>query len=81
VIERTLGRRFPGVPVTTRMGTGATENALFRPLGIISYGFTPLLLTLEEDSSQHADDERLSEATLRESVGALYEIVSEIVRR
>jgi hypothetical protein len=63
------------------MGTGATENALFRPLGIISYGFTPLLLTLEEDSSQHADDERLSEATLRESVGALYEIVSEIVRR
>jgi acetylornithine deacetylase/succinyl-diaminopimelate desuccinylase-like protein len=81
VIERTLARRFPGVPVTTRMGTGATENAIYRPLGIVSYGFTPLLLTKEEDASQHADDERLSEATLRRSVGILYEVVAEIARR
>jgi acetylornithine deacetylase/succinyl-diaminopimelate desuccinylase-like protein len=81
IIERTLSRRFPGVPVTTRMGSGATENAIYRPLGIVSYGFTPLLLTKEEDASQHADDERLKEATLRQSVGILYEIVADIARR
>jgi acetylornithine deacetylase/succinyl-diaminopimelate desuccinylase-like protein len=81
VIERALRRRFPDVPVTTRMGTGATENALYRPLGIVSCGFTPLLLTKEEDASQHADDERLSEATLTQSVGILYEVVAEIAGR
>jgi acetylornithine deacetylase/succinyl-diaminopimelate desuccinylase-like protein len=80
LIERSLGRRFPGVPVTTRMGTGATENSLFRPMGILSYGFSPLLMTKEEDSSQHADDERVSEAMLRKSVDILFEIVSQIAR-
>jgi hypothetical protein len=37
-------------------------------------------MTREEDASQHADDERLSEAMLRKSVDILYEIVSQIAR-
>jgi acetylornithine deacetylase/succinyl-diaminopimelate desuccinylase-like protein len=78
LIERVIGKRYPGVPVTTRMGTGATESSLVRPLGIVCYGFTPLLLTAEEDASQHADDERIPIATLRESVAIFHEVVAGI---
>ena len=65
VIERVLGRHFPGVPVTTKMLAGATESVLFRPLGIVAYGFTPLLTTSEEIATAHGDDERIQEATVR----------------
>ncbi len=78
IIENVLARHYRGVPVTTKMGTGATESSLMRPLGIVCYGFTPLLLSAEEDASQHADDERVPIATLRESVGIFFEVVAGI---
>jgi acetylornithine deacetylase/succinyl-diaminopimelate desuccinylase-like protein len=80
-IERVVARRHPGVPVTTLLGTGATESAITRPLGIVSYGFTSLLLTEEEDASQHADDERLSEAALRAAPDFLYDVLADACRR
>jgi len=78
IIERVLGRHHPGVPVTTKMLSGATESVLFRPFGIVAYGFTPLLATPDEVATAHGDDERISEATVRESVGPFYEVVAEL---
>ena len=80
-IQSVLGRQFPGVPVTTKMLTGATESVLYRPLGIVCYGFTPLLTTAAETSTAHGDDERVSEATVRRSTGVFYEVVREIAAR
>lgn len=78
VIERVLARHHPGVPVTTKMLTGATESVLFRPLGVVSYGFTPLLTTSEETATGHGDDERINEATVRRSTGVFYDVVKEL---
>jgi acetylornithine deacetylase/succinyl-diaminopimelate desuccinylase-like protein len=78
VIERVLARHYPGVPVTTKMLTGATESVLFRPLGVVAYGFTPLLTTSEETATGHGDDERINEATVRRSTGVFYEVVKEL---
>jgi acetylornithine deacetylase/succinyl-diaminopimelate desuccinylase-like protein len=78
VIERVLARHHPGVPVTTKMLTGATESVLFRPLGVVAYGFTPLLTTSEETATGHGDDERINEATVRRSTGLFYEVVKEL---
>jgi acetylornithine deacetylase/succinyl-diaminopimelate desuccinylase-like protein len=78
VIENVLARHFPGVPVTTKMLTGATESVLFRPLGVVAYGFTPLLTTSAETSTGHGDDERINEATVRRSTGVFYEVVKEL---
>ena len=80
-IQGVLARHFPGVPVTTKMLTGATESVLYRPLGIVCYGFTPLLTTADETSTAHGDDERISEATVRRSTGVFYEVVREIAGR
>jgi acetylornithine deacetylase/succinyl-diaminopimelate desuccinylase-like protein len=78
VIERVVARHHPGVPVTTKMLTGATESVLFRPLGVVAYGFTPLLTTGEETATSHGDDERINEATVRRSTGVFYEVVKEL---
>jgi len=80
IIEPTLHRHFPGVPVTTKMLSGATESVLFRPLGIVAYGFTPLLATPEEVATAHGDDERVRVDTVRRSAGLMYEVVSELCR-
>jgi acetylornithine deacetylase/succinyl-diaminopimelate desuccinylase-like protein len=77
-IERVLARHHPGVPVTTKMLTGATESVLVRPLGIVAYGFTPLLTTSEETATGHGDDERINEATVRRSTTVFYELVKEV---
>lgn len=80
-IERVLARHHPGVPVTTKMLTGATESVLVRPLGIVAYGFTPLLTGTEEVATAHGDDERINEATVRRSTGVFYEVVRELCAR
>ena len=79
-IESVMRRHYPGVPVTTKMLTGATECVLYRPLGIGCYGFTPLLTTSEEVASVHGDDERVGEATVRRSAVIFYEVVRELAR-
>jgi acetylornithine deacetylase/succinyl-diaminopimelate desuccinylase-like protein len=81
IIESTLARHHPGVPVTTKMLSGATESVLVRPLGIVAYGFTPLLATPEEVATAHGDDERVREDTVRRSVPVLYDVVAELCRR
>ena len=81
IIESTLRRHYPGVPVTTKMLSGATESVLFRPLGIVAYGFTPLLATPEEVATAHGDDERVRVDTLRRSASVMFEVVSELCRR
>ena len=81
IIERVLQRHYPGVPVTTKMLSGATESVLFRPLGIVAYGFTPLLTTSDEVGTAHGDDERIRESTVRRSLPIFYEVVSELCRR
>jgi len=81
IIEAALARHYPGVPVTTKMLSGATESVLYRPLGITAYGFTPLLATAEEVATAHGDDERIREDTVRRSVPIFHEVVSELCRR
>jgi acetylornithine deacetylase/succinyl-diaminopimelate desuccinylase-like protein len=81
IIEQTMARHYPGVPVTTKMLSGATESVLVRPLGIVAYGFTPLLATPDEVATAHGDDERVREDTVRRSVPILYEVVSDLCRR
>jgi len=80
IIESTIRRHHPGVPVTTKMLSGATESVLVRPFGIVAYGFTPLLATPEEVATAHGDDERVREDTVGQSVAVFYEVVSELCR-
>jgi acetylornithine deacetylase/succinyl-diaminopimelate desuccinylase-like protein len=77
-IETVLAKHYPGVPVTPKMLTGATESVLFRPLGIAAYGFTPTLARSEEIATTHGDDERIDEASFRRATGIFYEVLREV---
>lgn len=79
-IETTVEENFPGSIVTTRMLSGATECSVFRPLGVHCYGFEPFLLTNEDNSGVHGNDEFLSVENARRGVRLLYEVVEKIVR-
>lgn len=79
-IERAAARHAPRTVVTTRMLSGYTESALFRPLGITCYGFSPFLLTREENAATHGDNERISVENVRRGLRLLYDVVEPIVR-
>lgn len=51
---------FPGIPFTPRILAGATDSAVLRRAGFISYGFEPFLFPPEELARVHGHDERIS---------------------
>lgn len=79
-IETVVGEQFPGAPVTTRMLSGYTECGVFRPLGIVCYGFSPFLLTREEEATVHGDNERLSVENVRRGLRLYYQVVERVAR-
>ena len=80
VIETVANRMYPGSTTLPVMATGATDMAQLRAKGTQSYGIGQAR-TLEEINSRfgaHSDDERVSEAALKEMVRFLWNIVIEI---
>lgn len=49
-----------GIVASPLMSYGATDNFHFRSLGLNCYGFFPVLLSSEEISAMHGDNERVS---------------------
>ena len=67
-IERVAGSRSPAGLVVPRMIGGFTDAHWFRELGIVAYGFVPRALPRQEGRRVHGIDERVSIATLVESI-------------
>jgi len=80
IIEAVAREYHPSVPVTTRMLSGYTECGFFRRLGIVCYGFSPFLLTREEEASVHGDNERISVENVRRGLRFYYDVVERTVR-
>lgn len=78
IAERVLRRHYPGVPVTTKLLSGATECVLYRTVGVHCYGLTTLTATEEEGATGHGDDERVSVEAVRRAVPLIYEMVKEL---
>jgi acetylornithine deacetylase/succinyl-diaminopimelate desuccinylase-like protein len=79
-ITTVLSRRYPGTPVTTSLLTGATESVIYRRLGIVCYGFSPILATREEIDTEHADDERIRVSSLKAATDVFYEVILDLCR-
>ena len=68
---------FPGVVTLPVMLTGATDSASLRAKGVPSYGIGPVV-TEEDGSRMHGNDERLSIEGLGKFVEFLYHAVVEV---
>jgi acetylornithine deacetylase/succinyl-diaminopimelate desuccinylase-like protein len=74
-IREAVRKIYGPVPVLPFVTTGATDLRYFRQLGILSYGFFPVLLTNQELYRMHSVNERLSLENLNKALAGTEEIV------
>jgi acetylornithine deacetylase/succinyl-diaminopimelate desuccinylase-like protein len=76
-IERAAHERDPGAPVSPAIGTGGTDRPRYRPLGIVTYGFSPFRMDELEQSRRgaHGNDERISVENLEFGMRLLYDVL------
>jgi len=80
-IREVSKKYFPGTPVVPVLSGGTNENLRYRPLGIICYGFTPFMETMEEHSTVHGNDERIRVEEVRRGPIVLYDVVRAVAGR
>ena len=77
-ISQVTRSHHPEAIITTRLMSGYTESQLYRQLGIICYGWSPISTTPDENQGVHGNNERVSVANVREGAREMYEVVSRL---
>lgn len=82
LIVKTLKKNVPGAVVEPYMVTGGTDSRFFRNLGIIAYGFQPLMV--EGPFSEwikliHGDNERISIKNLEFGYNIIKSVIKEFL--
>jgi acetylornithine deacetylase/succinyl-diaminopimelate desuccinylase-like protein len=80
-IKEVSAKYFPGSPVVPHITSGYTENQMYRPLGMIAYGFNPYSATDEEGNTEHANDERIRVEEVRRGPRILFDVVAAVAAR
>jgi acetylornithine deacetylase/succinyl-diaminopimelate desuccinylase-like protein len=70
----------PEALITTRLLSGYTESQLYRELGIICYGWSPIATTNQENEGVHGNNERITVENVREGTQEMYEVVATLAR-
>ncbi len=76
VIQEVVHQHDPQAVVAPEINSGYTESQLFRPLGIVAYGFNPVKVSPEVEETQHAANERVPVQSFREGLKILFEVVT-----
>jgi acetylornithine deacetylase/succinyl-diaminopimelate desuccinylase-like protein len=76
IIEKVVHEYNPHALITPSLNSGYTESQMLRQLGISAYGFIPIEITPEQESTQHAANERIPVEQIRHGLKALYEVVA-----
>jgi acetylornithine deacetylase/succinyl-diaminopimelate desuccinylase-like protein len=82
-IRKVAGTLWPGVPVVSMMGTGATDSRHLRAIGVLAYGVTVSPLTKPERlaaHTAHGPDERRPARWLADGARYLRELTYELAR-
>ena len=78
-IERVTLEKHPGSRLMPSVSTGFTDSHFTRDLGIISYGFNPIITKAGEASGIHGNDEKVAVEDFRQGVSDLRSIVRDLV--
>lgn len=78
-IESVTQELHPGSRVLPSVSTGFTDSHFTRDLGIVSYGFNPLITGHEDHTGVHGNDEQVPEAAFRRAVSDFYAVVRNVV--
>jgi acetylornithine deacetylase/succinyl-diaminopimelate desuccinylase-like protein len=78
-IERVTGELYPGSRVLPSVSTGFTDSHFTRDLGIVSYGFNPLITESGEHTGVHGNDEQVRVDAFRQAIGDYYAVLRNVV--
>ena len=79
VIREVLEKNYTGTNVGPSVSAGFTDSHYLRKRGIVSYGFTPASVPLEDYAGIHGNNERISVENMREGTLLLKEITEALV--
>lgn len=77
-IEQVIREYSPQALIVPELDSGYTENQMYRPLGIVCYGFLPVELTPEVEATEHAANERIPAEQVRRGLKMFYEVIARI---
>lgn len=78
-IESVTSELHPGSRVQASVSTGFTDSHFTRDLGIVSYGFNPLITSRGDHTGVHGNDEQVPVDRFRRAVTDYYAIVRNVV--
>lgn len=78
-IENVTRELYPNSRVLPSVSTGFTDSHFTRDLGIVSYGFDPIITDPGEPTGVHGNDERVPVDAFRRGVGDMISIVRNVV--
>jgi acetylornithine deacetylase/succinyl-diaminopimelate desuccinylase-like protein len=78
-IRSTSARHYPGAIVAPAVAGGFTDSHFFRERGITAYGYSPIMLPLEEIMRVHGNDERISVENIRRGTRVMLDLVEQLV--
>jgi len=80
-IESAVKKRYPDAVFTPMIVPYGTDANGFRPLGVKSYGFTPMIVPAQSVESMHGDAEYIPVDALLPAIEILFDAVRETVRQ
>ncbi|MDC1435984.1 M20/M25/M40 family metallo-hydrolase [Gammaproteobacteria bacterium] len=81
LMSRVIEERYASVNIVPSAMTGFTDSHFFRDLGIISYGFDPVIFPDGVNSNIHGNNERIPVEAFNQGVELTIDVVREFVER
>lgn len=76
-IEHNTRKYFPGTALVPGVAAAFTDSHFFREMGIISYGYSPMLMAPTELQGIHGNNERISVEGMEKGAASLAELLRE----
>jgi acetylornithine deacetylase/succinyl-diaminopimelate desuccinylase-like protein len=77
-IVKTSAKHFPGARVIPSVSGGFTDSHFFRDKGIVSYGYSPFVITTAERRGVHGNNERISVQNMEQGTRVMIDLVREL---
>ncbi len=69
---------FPQAAILPTVQSGFTDSHFVRDLGIVAYGYAPIMVPIEDDAGVHGNNERISVENVRRGARMMLEIVERV---
>ncbi len=77
-LEAIMRERFTDAVVVPAVSSGFTDSHFLRDLGIAAYGYTPLLVPVQDQAGVHGNNERISIENVRRGTEIMHQVLERV---